>query len=110
MDIDTQNAAVVQQPDRSDLVRQTVDLGIKAAHGKPDSNEQHLNQVIGSLVQNQLLSADDSYKLKDHLRDTEALDRVLDNRIEAVLHRHGVVTENMLKTLHKRITKLEGGS
>ena len=83
--------AIDTGPDRSELLRNTVQLSIQAVFGLARLDEQQVSQLLGSLVRSKLLTADDSYRLRDRLLDSTALTRYLDSRIEASLRKRGII-------------------
>jgi len=93
--------------DRSALLRDAVTLTMEAAHGLQRMNEQQIGNMLGSLVRTKLLSADDSYKLKDRLLNPDEFERALDRRIQASLNRRGFVTEQMFSEMQTRLSNLE---
>ena len=73
--------------DRTQLLRDTVTIVMEAAHGLQKVSEPQLAQILSSLVKSKLLSAEDSYRLRDRLADTQAFDKVLERRIKRALIR-----------------------
>ncbi len=95
----TQTLTSAPQEDRSKLLNELVTTAIDAIHGVQRANDHQIGQVLSALVRTKLLSADDSYSLKDQLNDREAIDRALDFRIESALKRKGLLSEEALKAL-----------
>ncbi len=93
--------------DRSGLLGEAVQIAMDCAHGSRPSNEQQVSQVLGNLVRSKLLSADDSYRLRDQLMDTTSFENLVNARIEVALRRRGLMTETALKNLQNRIQHLE---
>ena len=101
--------AVTETPreDRSAFIKKLVDMGMRTSHGKPLDNEQEVGDVLGTLVQNKLLSAEDSYKMKDLLKNSDAFRKALSSRVERALGRKGHFSEVQFRELEKRIAALE---
>jgi hypothetical protein len=93
------------QEDRSNLLKDLTNLSIQAAYGVQRLNDQHVNQVLSGLVRAKLLSADDSYLLKDRLLDRDTLDRAIDSRIEAALRRRGVISNELTREMQTQSIK-----
>lgn len=95
------------QEDRSQLLKDAIGITMEAAYGLQKLNEQHISNVLGGLVRSRLLSADDSYRLRDQLMDGESFQKAVDHRIEVTLKRRGLLTSEMVSDLHSRISHLE---
>ncbi len=93
--------------DRTELLKDAVNLTMEAAYGLQRLDEQQINQLLNGLVRTKLLSADDSYRLRDQLMNEDAFARALDNRVEEVLKRKGLVTESTLQEIRNKISNLE---
>lgn len=93
----TQTSAI--QEDRSHLLKDLATLSLEAAHGLQKMSDQQVSQVLSGLVRSKLMSADDSYVLKDRLLDRDAIDRAIDFRIEAALRRRGAVSDELSRKL-----------
>ena len=76
-----------ESKNRVELINQSIRLAMDAAYGQPLENEQQITEVLGGLVREKLLSAEDSYRLRDQLLDREALHRLIDRKIETALAR-----------------------
>jgi len=96
--------------DRSQLLRDAAQLSMEAAHGAETANDQQIGQILGSLVRTKLLSADDSYKLRDRLMDSKGFERNLGGRIEAILKLKGILTVKTIEDLRTRLQTLESKS
>ncbi|MDB5036857.1 MAG: hypothetical protein JWQ35_385 [Bacteriovoracaceae bacterium] len=81
------------QEDRTKLLKEIATITLEATNGIKKINDQQVSQILGGLVRTKLLSADDSYLLRDRILDTAYLDNALDQRIEAALRRKGIVSE-----------------
>lgn len=93
--------------DRSQLLHEAISMTMSTAYGIQRLNENQIGQVLGNLVRSKLLSADDSYKLRDQLLDPSIFEKALDERVEANLRRKGVISEQMVQGLKSRIQELE---
>lgn len=77
---------------RTQLILKSVQLAMDAAYGKTLQNEQEITEVLGGLVREKLMSAEDSYRLRDQLLDRKAIDRLIDRQIDrAFLRRQRVM-------------------
>lgn len=81
--------AAPQHVDRSGLLKETIDIAMNSAFGSQNPDEQKVSQVLGDLVKTKLLTAEESYALRDKLLDSEAFDRFLTERVTAVLKKRG---------------------
>ena len=90
----TSNAApqpTTQENNRAELIANTIQIAMDAAYGASTVNEQNIAHVLGELVRAKLLTAEDSYRLRDQLNDREFLDRILDQRIHLALRRRSLI-------------------
>jgi len=72
---------------RTQLILKSVQLAMDAAYGKELNNEHEITEVLGGLVREKLMSAEDSYRLRDQLLDRRAIDRLIDRQIDKALLR-----------------------
>lgn len=89
--INAAHAAVPTTQDRSPLIVETVTMAMNAAYGTKTNEDQQVARVLGELVKTKLLSAEDSYRLRDQLNDSESLSRLIDKRIELALQRRAAI-------------------
>lgn len=96
------------EDDRLQLLQRLVSAAVDTAHGTTHLNEQQISELLSGLVRFKLLSADDSYKLKDRLSDQNKNNSlVIEERIESALRRRGIITKKMCEELETRIKHLE---
>lgn len=68
--------------DRSLLIQKIIKAAFDAAHGVQSIDEQSLMQTLGELVKSKLLTAEDSYALRDRLLDTSRFDKLVEARVK----------------------------
>lgn len=79
-----------QNENRSNLLKDFIHLSYSSLFSGDESREIAMNQTMSQMVKARLLSADESYALKDRLSDKIHFDSALDFRIEAILQRKGL--------------------
>jgi polyhydroxyalkanoate synthesis regulator phasin len=103
----TNSNATQAEHDRSDLLKEAVALTMAAAHGLQRLSENQISQMLGNLVRTKLLSADDSYRLRDQLLDSGHFEKAFNDRVEASLRRAGIVTNSMMADIQGRLGQIE---
>ena len=93
--------------ERINLLKDLVSISVSSAHGIHQFSEQQLGQTIAGLVRNKLLSAEDSYKLQDSLKDTKAFDRMVQSRIDRALEKKGMISQSRINELDSRLSRIE---
>ena len=82
-------------------------MSVSSAHGSQQFSEQQLSQTMSGLVRHKLLSADDSYKLQDGLKDTKSFERMIQRRIDRILESKGLMSQSRLNDLSTRLSRIE---
>ncbi len=67
---------------RAEMIQQLVSLALRTTFDGKGIDEQSLMNLLGGLVREKLLSAEDSYKLRDQLLQNRGLDSYIDSRIQ----------------------------
>lgn len=80
---------------------------MSAAHGLQRLNENQISQMLGNLVRTKLLSADDSYRLRDQLLDGGHFEKAFNDRVERILRKSGIVSNAMMESIQNRLKQLE---
>ncbi len=93
--------------EREQTLKDLFSIATAVSHGIAPTSETQVHQVLSQLVRQKLLTADDSFRLQDQLRDIDAFDRTLDLRVERALQDRGQITANAIQTLKNRIAQLE---
>ncbi|PIR21766.1 MAG: hypothetical protein COV44_11445 [Deltaproteobacteria bacterium CG11_big_fil_rev_8_21_14_0_20_45_16] len=65
-------------------------MAMDATYGMKNFDEQQMSQTIGELVKIKLLSAEDSYRLRDMMSDRTRIDRIIDRHIDKILQRRSI--------------------
>lgn len=84
------------QKDRTVLLRDMMSLAAEAALDEPTSSTEHMDGLMRELVREKLLSAEDSYRLRDQLTERGRLTKIIDHRIDQALHRRGLRIQSNL--------------
>jgi len=82
-------------------------MSVSSAHGSQQFSEQQLSQTMSGLVRHKLLSADDSYKLQDGLKDTKSFERMIQRRIDRIFESKGLLSQSRLNDLSARLSRIE---
>lgn len=93
--------------DRTTLLKDVVSMSMAAAYGLQKLDEQQAAQVISGLVRTRLLSAEDSFRLRDELMNDRRFQMAIDSRIESALKRKGCVTNEMLEEIKERVSRIK---
>ncbi|MGA0162884.1 MAG: hypothetical protein ACO3LE_01350 [Bdellovibrionota bacterium] len=70
---------------RIELIRQVISIALNSTYQNEAIDEQKLMNLLGDLVREKLLSAEDSFKLRESLLQTRRLDSYIDSRIDSHL-------------------------
>jgi len=76
--------------EKSQLIGKICQMAMDATYGMKNFDEQQMSQTIGELVKIKLLSAEDSYRLRDMMGDRSRIDRIIDRHIDRILQRRSI--------------------
>lgn len=65
---------------RIGLVQRAVHAAMDATYGSAQLSDQDINQLVGDLVKEKLISAEQSYPFRDRLLDRKAFSRYVGHR------------------------------
>jgi len=76
--------------EKTQLIGKICQMAMDATYGMKNFDEQQMSQTIGELVKIKLLSAEDSYRLRDMMSDRTRIDRIIDRHIDKILQRRSI--------------------
>lgn len=82
-------------------------MSVSTAHGVNQFSEQQVSQTMAGLVRSKLLNAEDSYKLQDGIKDTQAFEKAIQARIDRILEKKGVISQSRISELNSRLSRIE---
>lgn len=81
---------------------------MEASHTGSGVTEQRVAEILGELVRNKLLTAEESYAFRELLLQNNNIESKLDERIQEALNRQGIVLgEDDFQNLEERLNRLE---
>lgn len=102
---DLTGAGTAPTTNRIELLSKSMKMVVDSAFGSQNMSEQEITQTLGELVKSKLLSADDSYSLRDRIMDQESFTRSIDRRVNTALKRKGFTP---VSELQARLARMEG--
>lgn len=75
---------------RSALIQKIIGAAFDAAHGIQNMDEQNLMQILGEAVKSKLLTAEDSYTLREQFLNTSKFDELISSRVSQILEKRGL--------------------
>jgi len=77
--------------DTATPIERIVEMATETSFGRKSFSDQQITETLGELVKSRLLTAEDSYRLRDQLTDLDRFDQFLGERLTAILQRRCLI-------------------
>jgi polyhydroxyalkanoate synthesis regulator phasin len=95
------------ESNRNSILQSVVEAAMKVTMGLQRLSEQEIGQLMSGLVKSKLLTAEDTFRLRDQMMDPDLFFKAIDRKIDLYVSRQRIARQQKLLELKERLTRLE---